>query len=136
MNRLELVAVSSFLVFVWTSAAAAEVLANGVWTPKNYEIAGGWSIVTDGDERFVELDESFKTRKAPDLKIFLSPLPLAELTDDNATQGSVLVAPLESHQGAARYPIGPAVDLSAFETVIVHCQQYSKLWAGAPLTAE
>jgi hypothetical protein len=31
---------------------------------------------------------SFSTKKAPDLKIFLSPLPASELTNKNATKGA------------------------------------------------
>jgi len=118
------------------AAADEEVLASGRWTEKNYEVAGGWRIVAVGDERFVELDEDFKTRRAPDLKLFLSPLPLAELDDRNATRGATRIAELEGHRGAARYPIDPTVDLSEFLTLILHCEQYSKLWAGWPLKVE
>jgi len=124
------------LLLTTTLASAAEVAASGVWTTKNYEIAGGWRIVIDGDGRFVELDEDFNTKKAPDLKLFLSPLPLADLTDRNATNSAVLIAPLESHHGEARYPIEPGVDLSVFQTVFIHCQRYSKLWGGAALEIE
>ena len=57
-----------------------------------------------------------------------------EIGDRNATDGSVLTAPLESNRGAQRYPIDQAIEPTEYRTIIIHCQQYSKYWAGGPLT--
>ena len=114
-------------------AAEPEVLWQGTWTQKNYAIDGGWRIVQEGETRTVVLTDDFSTRRAPDLKIFLSPLPLEDLNNRNATAASVLVATLEKHKGAQRYAIPAGIDLNDFKTLLIHCEQYSKLWGGASL---
>jgi len=76
----------------------------GTWTKKSYTASGKWSIVQDASGQKVVLDADFKTKKGPDLKIFLSPKTVAEVNGKNATTGSVF-----------------------------HCEKYSKLWAAGAL---
>ncbi len=127
------VAAPSFAEMTETAAAQSEVLHSGVWTKKSFRSAGGWSIVREGDKTFIKLDEDFRTRGAPDLKIFLSPLAASETNGRNATDGSVLVAPLSSNKGAQVYEIPEDVDLADFASVLIHCQEFSKLWSAADL---
>ncbi|MEM6457742.1 MAG: DM13 domain-containing protein [Acidobacteriota bacterium] len=116
------------------AALAADALAHGSWTKKSFKIAGTWKIVDEGGTRYVELDAAFKTKKAPDLKLFLHPLPLSAVNGKNAaSNGAVLIHQLDSHKGAQRYALPADVDLSQFRTLLVHCEKYSKLWGGAPL---
>ncbi|MEM7049350.1 MAG: DM13 domain-containing protein [Acidobacteriota bacterium] len=112
---------------------AAEPVASGEWSKKSFRIDGSWQIVDEGGSLWVVLDDSFKTKKAPDLKLFLSPKSLAEVGNRNATDGSVLIAPLDSNRGAQRYAIPKGTDLAAFQTLLIHCEKYSKLWGGAAL---
>ena len=51
--------------------ASETVLHSGVWTKKFANSGGEWSIVARGGKRYVVLDDAFRTRRAPDLKIFL-----------------------------------------------------------------
>jgi hypothetical protein len=114
-------------------AADSEVLFEGHWTQKGSAIAGSWSIVEEGGKRFVVLDDEFKTKRAPDLKIFLSPLSLKEVDGSNATDGALLISALKSHRGAQRYAIEPDVALSKYASIVIQCDKYSKLWGGARL---
>jgi len=118
-----------------TSFAAAESteLHAGTWTKVSHEAEGTWRIVEEDGERRIELSEAFKTRSAPDLKLFLSPKPLDDLTGENAKDGAHRIAQLTSNEGAQTYRIDASVDLSAYRTVIIHCERYSKLWAGSAL---
>ena len=127
-------AIALTLVGGLLSAQAGTTIFSGTWTPGGYEIEGGWSVVEEDGERFVDLDEDFRTRRAPDLKIFLSPLGLAEIGDGNATEGAVLIAVLEKAKGAQRYAVDGDVDLDAYQTIVIHCELYSKYWGGATLT--
>ncbi|MEL7060536.1 MAG: DM13 domain-containing protein [Acidobacteriota bacterium] len=113
------------------AAEAQDVVHQGRWTEVGYKIDGSWSIVRDGGRLFVVLDGAFSTKKAPDLKIFLTPRPLAENTNRNATQGSFLVAPLASNRGAQRFEL--RADPADYRAIIVHCEKFSKLWGGADL---
>lgn len=111
----------------------ARVVNDGVWLAKSYEASGKWQIVRSGDTYFVELDESFATRNAPDLKIFLSPLALADLSDSNATNGALFVSALAGNEGAQRLAVPAGTNISDYQTIIIHCEQFSKLWSGATL---
>lgn len=106
---------------------------SGTWTKKGFDIAGTWSIVDDGGQLFVVLDGKFRTKKAPDLKIFLSPTQANQLGNRNATKGSLKIAQLDSHQGAQRYPIPAGTDLSKYRSILIHCEKYTKLWGVADL---
>lgn len=115
------------------SEAATEILFSGVWAKKSFKSSGEWSIYTEGGKTYVELSSDFKTRNAPDLKIFLSPLSTSETNGKNATDGSVLIAPLASNAGEQIYEIPEGVDLANYKSILIHCEQYSKLWSAADL---
>ena len=121
-----------FFSFLFAPLVAA-TLHQGKWTKKGYPIAGTWQIVEEGGRKLVVLDDAFKTKNAPDLKIFLSPKPVAELDNRNATQGSVLVGPLQSAQGAQKLAIPPGTNLGSYRSILIHCEKYSKLWGAAAL---
>ncbi len=114
-------------------AAPAEVLFAGTWTKKAYDIAGGWRIERAGEALVVVLEDDFVVRRAPDLKIFLSTLAVEKVSDRNATSNSILVAELERFDGGQRYEVPRGTDLGAYKSVLIHCQQYSKLFAAAGL---
>ncbi|MEM9552745.1 MAG: DM13 domain-containing protein [Acidobacteriota bacterium] len=123
---------SVFLASVFLARPAqAQEVQRGSWTAKGFDIDGSWSIVNEGSQAVLVLDEGFSTKSAPDLKIFLSPKPLAQLENRNATDGAVLVARLKSNRGAQRYPL-PG-DFASYVSLIIHCEKYSKLWGGADL---
>ena len=105
----------------------------GTWTKKSQKIAGAWKIVETAEGRYLELDDSFKTRRAPDLKLFLSPLEAGSVNAKNATSGSVLIAKLQKAKGAQRYEIPADIDLDAFQTLVLHCEKYTKLWGVSAL---
>lgn len=116
-----------------TVALASEVLHQGQWTKKGFSIEGSWSIVEENGQRYVVLDEAFRTKSAPDLKLFLSPRQPSAVTGANATQESAFLGALESHRGAQKIAIPANVDLSQFTTLVLHCEKYSKLWGVALL---
>ena len=117
-----------------TSVGQSEtIVASGAWEKASFNSKGEWKIVQRGDDLFVVLDDAFSTRGAPDLKLFLSPQDEGSLTGKNATDGALLIAPLQSNRGAQEYKIPARTDLSDFETLIIHCEQFSKLWSTAAL---
>ncbi len=105
----------------------------GTWTKRYQTIKGTWSIVETSEGRFLELDDTFKTRKAPDLKLFLLPRAAADVTPDNAVEGSVLISKLRKAKGAQRYELPADLDLDEFSTLVLHCEQYTKLWGVSEL---
>lgn len=125
--------------FTQFGAAAAEegmqAIDRGSWTKKSFKVSGEWTIYSENGTTYVKLSSDFRTRNAPDLKIFLSPLSASEANGKNATDGSVLIAPLTSNRGEQIYEIPASVDVSDYQSILIHCEQYSKLWSAADLSA-
>ena len=115
------------------ASADHETLHTGQWTKKSFKSSGTWTIYSEGEKTYVKLSEDFRTRNAPDLKIFLSPLEAKKTNGRNATDGAVLIAPLTSNAGEQIYEIPDGVELASFKSVLIHCEQYSKLWSAADL---
>ena len=113
--------------------AESETLASGDWTNKGYDIHGNWKIVAQNGKRYIVFDENFKTRRGPDLKVYLSSRPLASVTDRTVEPNSVEIAPLKSARGAQEYEIPPDLDLGDYRSLLIHCKAYSHLWGGAKI---
>ncbi len=112
------------------SMAYGEGLA-GTWTKKEQKISGSWTIEARDDGHYLVLDESFQTRKAPDLKFVLSHQPLDQVTSKTAMQNAQIVSPLLSNKGQQSYKL-PS-DYANYSTLLLHCEQYSKLWGATSL---
>jgi len=115
------------------SALAQDTIASGAWTKKKSTIGGTWSIVNDNGQRKLRFDEHFKAKKGPDIKVFLSPTPVDDLTGKNATKGSLFLGELESFKGAQELSIPADADLSGYASIIIHCDEYSMLWGVSAL---
>ncbi len=112
---------------------AQDAVSSGKWTKKGYEVEGEWRIVEKNGGYVLELTGGFATKKAPDLKLFLSKKSAAELSNRNATEGATLIGNLESARGAQSYRLPANMDPKGFKTLVLHCEKYSKLWAVSPL---
>lgn len=113
-----------------TSAIATQEAPSGDFVKKRYNIKGDWSVEMQDGKQVIVFSEDFKTRNGPDLKVFLSPKPVEELTGKTALQGAVSIGVLKANKGSQSYSLPDGVDLSAFESVIIHCEAYSVLWGG------
>jgi hypothetical protein len=116
---------------------AQETVYSGKWERDSRwtTFEGSWKIVKQGDALMVIMGEDFEAKEAPDLKIFLSKAPLDKISGKNATSlGSpVLVAKLTSYKGKASYRIPAGINPADYASIIVHCEEYAKLWGGSPL---
>ena len=115
------------------AASAYQLISSGGWRKKSFSVAGNWTMSSENGVTRVNLDNQFSTKNAPDLKIFLSPLSPDELTGRNATQGALLVSPLQSNRGAQSYTVPAGTNLSRYKTILIHCEAYSKLWSVSAL---
>ena len=115
-------------------AAEAQDMASpaGGFENQEYSIRGGWQIETRADGRYLVLSEDFRTRRGPDLKIFLHANSADAVTGDNAADGFFLTA-LDSNRGAQEYRLPDDLDLSAYGSVVIHCERFSKLWGAGNL---
>ncbi len=138
MKNLRTILTSLLLVIaISVQAQSSETLFSGEFENESRwtTFEGSWKIVKKGDSYLVELGSDFEAKKAPDLKIFLSKAQFGKINGKNATSlGSpVLVAKLTAYEGKATYQIPANINPADFATIIIHCEEYSKLWGGSPL---
>lgn len=149
LNLTKTIAAASFLALMaatpiqaQTSAAdtmaKAEVMMKAASAPlsfakKKYKVAGTVTIIEENGQTILRLSEDFKTKSGPDLKIFLSPLSASDVTGSTATSGALSLGALESNKGGSDYVLPAGVSLSNFQSILVHCEAYSVLWAAADL---
>jgi len=100
---------------------------------KRYSIKGSAKVeMVEGQSQLVFSDD-FKTKNGPDLKVYLSKLPIEELTAKTVNKSSIRLSVLKSNKGAQSYSIPDDIDLNDYQSVIIHCQAYSVLWGGFDL---
>ena len=118
---------------IGVAAAAPLEGKSGAWVNKEYKIKGEWSIQQRGEQQVITLNKKFKTKKGPDLKIFLSKQSIKDVTGATATNDAVLVSALKNNKGEQEYVLPVGVDVSEFTSLLIHCEAYSVLWGGADL---
>ncbi len=96
-------------------------------------VEGSWEIVREGEKTYIQLGENFRAKKGPDVKIFLSPTPASQVTGSNAVDGSVFIKLIEDFDGKARIEIPAGVDINQYQSLVFHCEEYSKLWGTSSL---
>lgn len=121
---------------LWAAAPleAGQVLASGTsWTKKANKITGSWEIARVGERLELRLADNYKTKKGPDLKFILSPQTVSAASGSNATSRSLILSPLATHKGAQRFTLPAGTDLADYQSLLLHCEEYSKLWGASAL---
>ena len=115
------------------AATTVETTQSGSFEKTSFKIKGDWEIVKENGQTIFRLSDDFKTKNGPDLKLFLSPKTVGNVTGATATQGAVKLSVLRSNKGSQDYIIPSDIDLSQYGSILIHCEAYSKLWGGANL---
>ena len=121
------------LVVLGMSYSLAFAGQSGGWNKQEIKVKGAWSIEQRADGNYLILDDAFKTKNAPDLKFFVSKKGFGSINGKNATDSAVLISELKSAKGGQEYKIPSNINLSDYSSLVLHCEQYSKLWASTPL---
>lgn len=100
---------------------------------KRYSIEGSAKIETSENSTQLVFSEDFKTKNGPDLKIYLSKIPLSELTEKDVDLDAVRLSVLKSHRGSQSYVIPANIDISEYQSIVIQCEAYSVLWGGFDL---
>ena len=114
-------------------ASAQEAPARGGFDVTAERIDGTWSLETRADGTYLLFNEDFSTASGPDLKVFLSPQDVTDVRDRTATRNAVKLGALKRTSGAQEYRLPDGIDLSAFRSLLIHCERYSHFWGGAAL---
>lgn len=113
------------------AVAMVDSAQSGSFEKSTFKIKGDWQIVKENGQTIFRLSEDFKTKNGPDLKLFLSPEAVRDVTGSTATHNAVKLGVLKSNKGTQDYIIPANIDLSQFRSILIHCEAYSKLWGGA-----
>ncbi|WP_422020463.1 DM13 domain-containing protein [Pyruvatibacter mobilis] len=114
-------------------ASAQEAPARSGFDVTAERIDGSWSLETRADGTYLLFNEDFSTASGPDLKVFLSPQEVTDVRDRTATRNAVKLGALKRTSGAQEYRLPDGIDLSAFRSLLIHCERYSHFWGGAAL---
>lgn len=115
------------------SVAMVKTAQSGSFEKSTFKIQGDWQIVKENGQTIFRLSNDFQTKNGPDLKLFLSPKSVGNVTGSTATHDAIKLSVLRSHKGAQDYIIPANIDLSQYGSILIHCEAYSKLWGGANL---
>jgi len=113
--------------------AAATVNAGGDFVKKRKTLKGSYTVEQRGEQTVIVFSEDFKAAKGPDLKVFLSPKTVSDVTGKTAVDGSINLGELTSTKGTQEYLVPAGVNLSDYASVLVHCEEYAVLWGGSDL---
>ena len=105
------------------------------WTDKVYSVEGKWAIQEDAGTFYFELGSDFMTLAGPDLKLYLSPKAIQDISDREAIDknGGVMVAGLKSNKGAQKYSLPTGIELSSYKSLVIFCPKFSVVWGGISL---
>ena len=95
-----------------------------------YPASGSYSIVEEGGQAYIELDDSFSTQAAPDLFVLLH---TEAVPQSYAPESYLNLGMLQQVTGTQRYAIPAEVDISAFESVVIWCRQFDVTFSYAAL---
>ena len=90
-------------------------------------------MVQEDGKTIIRFSDDFKTKNGPDLKVFLSPQSVGDVTGQTALQGAVTLGRLKSNTGTQDYVVPKGVSLANFSSVLIHCEAFSVLWGGGRL---
>ena len=119
-------------------AESADIVASGSFTDKGgQETSGAYQIEDTGAGLRLVLSETFRTDWGPDLHVVLTPTGTAEADNDNVmVTGAHVVGELQSRSGAQTYALEADLDISHFQSVIIHCIRFTHLYGAAPLALD
>lgn len=124
-------------LFMYISVLTYSYEYSGNWIKASYTTKGTWTIEKKGEDVYVTLDKDFKTKKGPDLFILLSPMTYEQVTDSNAHIDAYKVGELKIYKGKVEYKITDKdFDIEKYKSILIHCIDYSHLWAGSNIDKE
>ena len=120
----------------YAQPAAAEQVQNqsGTFAKKKYKVNGSWTVIQRDGQTFIKLSDDFKTKKGPDLKVFLSPQTVDDVSGKTALNNAVNIGKLKSNKGGQEYLVPAGINLADFNSVLIHCEAYSVLWGAGDLS--
>ena len=108
----------------------AQAAASGAFVGVDHPTSGNARIVEENGQRYLELDESFRSDAGPDLVVLLheEAVPESYSGDNYLNLGQI-----QRTVGAQRYAIPADIDLSAFQSAVIWCREFAVTFGYATL---
>lgn len=104
--------------------------ASGVFVSDAHPTAGNARIVEANGQRYLELDESFRSDAGPDLLVLLHQEAIPESYDSD---NYLNLGPMQRTAGAQRYAIPADADLQSFKSAVIWCREFDVTFGYATL---
>ncbi|MEO0827380.1 MAG: DM13 domain-containing protein [Cyanobacteria bacterium J06635_15] len=107
-----------------TTAQGSEIISGEFVTVEQAkDTTGTVQIIEENGQKYLELSEDFSTATGPAVYVLLHQ---DETVGVNLSEDDyVAIAPLESFDGAQRYAIPETVDVDAFNSVVIWCEEFN-----------
>ena len=111
------------------SAASTNILASGAFVGDDHPTSGNARIVEENGQKYLELDEAFRSDAGPDLVVLLHEEAVPESYNGNY----VNLGQIQRTVGAQRYAIPADVDLQSFQSAVIWCREFAVTFGYATL---
>ena len=112
------------------SSISANVLASGAFVSDSHPTSGNARIVEENGQRYLELDEAFRSDAGPDLFVLLHEEAVPEsYSNDNY----ISLGRMQHTAGAQRYAIPANIDVQAFQSAVIWCREFNVTFGYATL---
>ena len=114
------------------------VIKSGSFQDGEHPTSGTVRLIRENGQHYLEFDSNFQSDRGPDLVVVLhrsnDVIGTTEAPTHSLAEGDYLtIAPLQAVNGAQRYTIPEAVDLSKYQSVAIWCRQFNATFGAATL---
>jgi len=125
--------ITLILALIVSQTIFSQTIKKGTWDRQNKSIKGTWEVVTKDDGTYIIFSDDFKTKKAPDLELFLSTKQAKDINKKKVVQEATSVSKLKSHKGKQSYKLPSNLKIADFSSIIIHCRDYNIFWGAGNL---
>lgn len=112
------------------AANASALNHKGKFKKTTQKIKGSWTLAEVQGQQILGFDKKFQTEAAPDLMLVLSKKSLRSFKKDTDFGEHIDLAPLSSHEGYQYYIVPSDVNLSDYESLVIHSEASNAVWGG------
>ena len=103
---------------------------SGTFEKKAKKINGSWTLTHVDGQQVIRFNDDFNTKNGPDLKIFLSKKPIADLKKRPTFIDPANLGFIDSIKGGQEYIVPDNINLDDYESILIHCEKFNILWGG------
>jgi len=118
------------------SANASALNYKGKFKKSTHKISGSWALVEVQGQQVINFGKKFKTESGNDLALVLSKKSVRALKKDPSLDAALKLATLKSHKGTQYYIVPANIDISEYESVLIHSTADNVTWGGFDIPSD